>query len=103
MEEKEINFTESAQQMDINADSDIPGHTHLSNSDDTEDEESTQVKLEAELQEQNDKYLRLFAEFDNYDASSFIEKDIFKLKNIKEMHIIDFQNALNLLMKNSGK
>lgn len=59
-------------QMDINSDADIPGHTHLSNPD--TDTESNTEKLETEVQEQKDKYLRLFAEFDNYKRRTSKER-----------------------------
>ena len=59
-------------QMNINSDADIPGNTHLSNSE--ADTENTTEKLEAEVQEQKDKYLRLFAEFDNYKRRTSRER-----------------------------
>jgi molecular chaperone GrpE len=62
MEEKELNTAENAE-MDINADADIPGTTHLSN---PEVEENTIEQLKTAVEEQKDKYLRLFAEFDNF-------------------------------------
>ena len=51
------------QGMDINADENAAGTSHLNEpvTDDSQIE-----KLQAELQEQKDKYLRLMAEFDNY-------------------------------------
>lgn len=69
--EKIIPITDD-EQMDINSDADIPGNTHLSNSD--EDVENFTEKLEAEIQEQKDKYLRLFAEFDNYKRRTAKER-----------------------------
>lgn len=71
MEEKKDPLA-SEVEMDINADADIPGNTHLSNP-----EEATELpneKLEQELQEQKDKYLRLFAEFDNYKRRTAKER-----------------------------
>ena len=59
-------------QIDINSDSDIPGNTHLSNPE--ADTENISEKLEAEVQEQKDKYLRLFAEFDNYKRRTAKER-----------------------------
>lgn len=56
--------------IDINSDSDIPGTTHLSNP----DQEQVANKLQAELDEQKDKYIRLFAEFDNYKRRSAKER-----------------------------
>ena len=60
------------EQMDINADADIPGRNHLSNPDSGND--GALEKLEAEVQEQKDKYLRLFAEFDNYKRRTAKER-----------------------------
>lgn len=59
-------------EMDINADADIPGNTHLSNS--AEEQDASIEKLQEEVQEQKDKYLRLFAEFDNYKRRTSKEK-----------------------------
>lgn len=57
--------------MDVNSDENIAGthHLHESVSEDTATE-----KLEAELQEQKDKYLRLLAEFDNYKRRTAKER-----------------------------
>ncbi|TXT34374.1 MAG: molecular chaperone GrpE [Chitinophagaceae bacterium] len=67
MEEQEMtNNTETAEKMDamdINADENAAGTTHLN---EPVAEESVEEKLKAELQEQKDKYLRLMAEFDNF-------------------------------------
>lgn len=67
MEEQEMtNNTESTAKMDdvnINADENAAGTTHLN---EPVAEASVVEKLEAELQEQKDKYLRLMAEFDNF-------------------------------------
>lgn len=57
--------------MNINADADIPGNTHLSN---PLDENSELEKISAELQEQKDKYLRQVAEFDNFRRRSAKER-----------------------------
>ena len=62
MQERNIPIDE--EMIDINSDADIPGNTHLSNPD--SDTDNGTDKLETEIQEQKDKYLRLFAEFDNY-------------------------------------
>ncbi len=56
--------------LDLNADADIPGNTHLSNP----EAENIAARLQAELDEQKDKYLRLFAEFDNYKKRSAKER-----------------------------
>ena len=69
MEEK-VTITTENEQMNINADADVPGNTHLSN---PEGEEVIE-KIQAELQEQKDKYLRLFAEFDNFKRRNAKEK-----------------------------
>ena len=60
------------EQIDINSDADIPGSTHLSNPESAT--ENISEKLEAEVQEQKDKYLRLFAEFDNYKRRTAKER-----------------------------
>jgi len=69
MEEKESITTEN-EEMNINADADIPGNTHLSN---PGGEDAIQ-KLQAEVEEQKDKYLRLFAEFDNFKRRNAKER-----------------------------
>ena len=69
MKEKET-FSPENEQMNINADADIPGNTHLSNP----DAEDAIEKIQAELEEQKDKYLRLFAEFDNFKRRSAKER-----------------------------
>lgn len=69
MEEKDTVTTEN-EEMNINADADVPGNTHLSNP----GAEDVLEKLQAELQEQKDKYLRLFAEFDNFKRRNAKEK-----------------------------
>lgn len=58
--------------MDINSDADIPGNTHLSNSDSDQCDEID--KISEELQDQKDKYLRLVAEFDNYKRRTAKER-----------------------------
>ncbi len=60
------------EEMDINSDSDVPGNTHMSNPSDVDD--ASIERLEEELQEQKDKYLRLVAEFDNYKRRTSKEK-----------------------------
>ena len=69
MEEKEI-ITPENEAMNINADADVPGNTHLSNP----EGEDVMQKLQAEVEEQKDKYLRLFAEFDNFKRRNAKEK-----------------------------
>lgn len=62
------------QQMDINADADIPGTNHLSNPVEMELDENETSKLEAELLEQKDKFLRQAAEFENYKRRTAKER-----------------------------
>ena len=78
MNEQEIiqetaeNNTDTAD-FGINADDNAAGTTHLN---DPFGENGELEKLEAQLQEQKDKYLRLVAEFDNYrkrTAKEFME------------------------------
>jgi molecular chaperone GrpE len=68
MEEKDI-ITEK-EEMNINSDADIPGNTHLSN----EGAENPTEKLQTELDEQKDKFIRLFAEFDNFKRRTAKER-----------------------------
>jgi molecular chaperone GrpE len=58
-------------EMDINSDDNLAGTTHLN---DEVTEESKLEKLELELEEQKDKYLRLFAEFDNFKRRNAKER-----------------------------
>ncbi len=69
MEEK-VTIAPENEEMNINADADIPGNTHLSN----DGAEDPTEKIQAELEEQKDKYLRLFAEFDNFRRRSAKER-----------------------------
>ena len=69
MNEKEI-FTPENEEMNINADADIPGNTHLSNP----GGEEAMERMQDEMDEQKDKYLRLFAEFDNYKRRNAKER-----------------------------
>ncbi len=55
--------TEMQQEYDINTDENAAGTTHLN---EPVSEEAGMEKLENELKEQKDKYLRLMAEFDNF-------------------------------------
>jgi len=67
MEEKESTqnpeMTDTINEMGINTDENAAGTSHLN---EPVAEENAMEKLEAELQEQKDKYLRLMAEFDNF-------------------------------------
>jgi len=67
---KERDMITENEEMNINADADVPGNTHLSNA----GAEDVTEKLQAELEEQKDKYLRLVAEFDNFKRRTAKEK-----------------------------
>lgn len=69
MQEKDITLSEN-EEMNINADADVPGNTHL---DDSATDDQIE-KLETELQEQKDKYLRLVAEFENFKRRNARER-----------------------------
>lgn len=72
MEEKETQTSAAEDNlMDINADENMPGTSHLS--DPLEAEEANE-KLKEEVAEHKDKYLRLFAEFDNYKRRNAKER-----------------------------
>lgn len=64
------NSTESSD-FSINADENAAGTTHLNNP--VEDESEIQ-KLKDQIQEQKDKYVRLFAEFENFRRRTSKEK-----------------------------
>jgi len=64
------NMQDFGDDININADSDVPGSVHLSNPVD----ETIIEKLEAQLEEQKDKYIRLFADFDNYKRRNAKER-----------------------------
>ena len=70
MEQKE-SITRENEEMNINADADVPGNTHLSNP----EGEDVMQKLHADLEDQKDKYLRLVAEFDNFKRRNAKEKN----------------------------
>lgn len=71
-EEQEDQFEE---QMDINTYSDIPGNTHLSESLEEKEAQAAELeKVQDELQEQKDKYLRQVAEFENYKRRTSKER-----------------------------
>ena len=69
MEGKDITET-THEELNINSDADIPGNSNLSN----EDAGGIIEKMQAELDEQKDKYLRLIAEFDNYKRRNARER-----------------------------
>src|SRR4030095_15078278 len=73
MEEKDIQEEMTAKNMDfgINADENAAGTTHLSN---PVEEETLTESINAELEEQKDKYLRLLAEFENFRRRTAKEK-----------------------------
>ena len=73
MAEQETQQTESQSMegVDINSDENMPGTSHLT---DTLTDDGEAEKLRSELQEQKDKYLRLFAEFDNYKRRTAKER-----------------------------
>jgi molecular chaperone GrpE len=71
MEEKvNAQENETSTEININSDADVPGNTHMTNPDETNDFD----KLQAELDEQKDKYVRLFAEFDNFKRRNAKER-----------------------------
>lgn len=64
-------ITTESSDFSINADENAAGTTHLN--DPIEDEPQIQ-KLKSELEEQKDKYVRLFAEFENFRRRTSREK-----------------------------
>lgn len=72
MTEKEFQAQNGASQQeeDINVDENVAGTAHLQEA----VEDSEVEKLQQELQDQKDKYLRLYAEFDNFKRRSAKER-----------------------------
>ncbi len=66
MEEKDVQFS-AEEESYMNSDDNLAGTTHLNDGIGEEDELE---RLKEELQEQKNKYLRLFAEFDNFRKRS---------------------------------
>lgn len=69
-EQDTVEKQDNLEELNINSDADIPGNTHLSN---PEADNATE-KLQAEVDEQKDKYIRLFADFDNYKRRTAKER-----------------------------
>jgi molecular chaperone GrpE len=67
----EESFEGSYQGADLNVDDNLPGTSGLG---EEFGEDSAVEKLEQDLKEQKDKYLRLFAEFDNYKRRTAKER-----------------------------
>jgi len=67
MQNKDRENTVETADFSINADENAAGTTHLN---EPVENESEVEKLQEELKEQKDKYLRLYAEFDNYRRRS---------------------------------
>lgn len=66
-----IESTDNTAGMGMNTDENAAGTTHLN---EPVAEESEMEKLKAELAEQKDKYIRLFAEFDNFKRRTAKER-----------------------------
>ena len=63
-----LNDTDGDLDINLNSDENIPGTSHLNDPMEGETGDESNIELEktrAELEEQKEKYLRLFAEFDN--------------------------------------
>lgn len=71
VEQQASNEITDFEDININSDADIPGNTHLSNP----ASETVVEKMQTELDEQKDKYLRLVAEFDNYRRRNAKERN----------------------------
>ena len=69
-EEETVTANNNFEEININADADISGTADVN---DTGEKKLTE-KLQEELLEQKDKYIRLFAEFDNYKRRSAKER-----------------------------
>lgn len=69
-EEETVTANNNFEENDTNADADVSGTSDAGNA----DEKKLTEKLQDELTEQKDKYIRLFAEFDNYKRRSAKER-----------------------------
>ena len=69
-EEETVTANINMEEIDTNADAEISGTADAGNP----DEKKITEKLQDELTEQKDKYIRLFAEFDNYKRRSAKER-----------------------------
>lgn len=91
MKEDSKNTPENNSGIDINADENLSGTTHLN---DPVTEESELENIKAELAETKDKFLRTVAEFDNYKKRSAKEmRDIIQTAG-KEV-IVDLLDVLD--------
>jgi molecular chaperone GrpE len=77
-------------ELNINADSDIPGDTHLN---EPLGEDNELEKVQTELAEQKDKFLRLYAEFDNFKRRT--AKENLELRDIAAKEVL--LNMLDVL------
>ena len=71
MKENKATTQNDAETLNINADADAPGNPQT---DDIDADSLEHERLLGELEEQKDKYLRLFAEFDNFKRRSAKER-----------------------------
>src|SRR5690348_15983912 len=83
MKNQENENTVETAEFSINADENAAGTTHLN---EPVENESEVEKLQMELKEQKDKYLRLFAEFDNFRRRT--AKENFELRQTAGKEII---------------
>lgn len=67
--EEQILAEEIQRLADMDTNADTPGNTNLN-----PDEENAMEKIQSELEEQKDKYIRLFAEFDNFKRRNAKER-----------------------------
>ena len=91
MKEEHQSSKEMNSAIDINTDEALSGTTHLN---EPVTEESDLERLNAELEEWKDKYLRKVAEFDNYIRRSHKEKNELRLMAGKEV-ITDLLDVLD--------
>lgn len=72
MQKKDVKFSDQDPEVDINTDENVAGDARLR--EEMELEDGQIERLQEELQSQKEKYLRLFAEFDNYRKRSAREQ-----------------------------
>jgi molecular chaperone GrpE len=104
------NIEDIEQTMDNGQDTkDIEEQTDAEDSSERMDERSKEEQLEEDLAKEKDKFLRLFAEFENYKRRTSKERiDLFKTAGQEIMVAMlpikdDFERALNEISKSSDQ
>ena len=92
------NIEDIEQTMDNGQDTkDIEEQTDAEDSSESMDERSKEEQLEEDLAKEKDKFLRLFAEFENYKKRTSKERmDLFKTAGQEIMFLVAYWMILNV-------